>query len=419
MTAASGFPPAMTRPSGPAWRTLRSHQAWLESEAFRLLAFARGAQVEGGFAWLDDDGRPDCDRPLQLWITTRMTHVFSLGHLLGDPGCGLLIDHGLAALSDGFRDSKHGGWYPELRDGAPPRTDKEAYSHAFVLLATASAHLAGRPAARPLLEQAVAVVEEHFWSEAEGANLESWDRAWTEPEAYRGANANMHLVEAFLAAGDATGDDEWFRRALRIAERLVGDVARAHGWRILEHFDALWNPLPDYNADQPRHPFRPFGVTPGHGLEWSRLLLQVHAALAEPPGWLVGAAEGLFRRAVADGWREPGGFVYTTSLDGEPAVSDRLHWVVTEAIGAAAALHAVTGDVVYEHWYRTCWDFAGLHLRDSERGSWRHELDERLAPSERTWRGKPDVYHAIQATLLPRLPVAPSLAGALRAGAGS
>ena len=32
------------------------------------------------------------------------------------------------------------------------------------------------------------------------------------------------------------------------------------------------------------------------------------------------------------------------------------------------------------------------------------------------WSGKPDVYHSLQATLIPRLPVTPSLAGALRDG---
>ena len=105
-----------------------------------------------------------------------------------------------------------------------------------------------------------------------------------------------------------------------------------------------WRPLPEYNADQPRHPFRPFGITPGHGLEWSRLLLQIHAALGGRPDWLVEAARGLFARAVDDGWEEPGGFAYTTDLDGRPVVADRLHWPVTEAIGAAAALHETTGD---------------------------------------------------------------------------
>jgi hypothetical protein len=32
------------------------------------------------------------------------------------------------------------------------------------------------------------------------------------------------------------------------------------------------------------------------------------------------------------------------------------------------------------------------------------------------WEGKPDTYHALQATLIPRLPLAPALASALAAG---
>jgi mannose/cellobiose epimerase-like protein (N-acyl-D-glucosamine 2-epimerase family) len=397
------------------WRELRSHREWLAAEAARLLAFARGSRVDGGFGWLDAGGALEPDRPLQLWITARMTHVFALGHLLGQPGCGPLADHGLHALRERFADREHGGWFPEVgADG--PRGDKEAYPHSFVLLAAASGVMAGREPAAALLDDAARVVEQRFWSEEEGACLESWDRAWTTPEPYRGANANMHMVEAFLAAGDATRDPVWHARALRIAERLIGGFAREHGWRVVEHFDEGWIPLPDYNRDDPRHRFRPFGVTPGHGLEWARLLLDVHASLDGRPGWLVDAARGLFDRAMADGWMDGGGIAYTTDLDGRPVVTDRLHWVVTEAIGAAATLQAATGAEEYEQWYRRLWDFAALRLLDRERGSWHHELDEALRPSERTWSGKPDVYHAFQATLIPRLPPRPSLAGALRDG---
>jgi len=106
--------------------------------------------------------------------------------------------------------------------------------------------------------------------------------------------------------------------------------------------------------------------------------------------------------------------VYTTDAGGAPAVSDRLHWVVCEAIGAAAALHTVTGEAEYGREYRRAWDFAGLHLIDREDGSWHAELDDDLRPSTGTWSGKPDVYHALQAAILPRIPVTPSIAGALR-----
>jgi mannose/cellobiose epimerase-like protein (N-acyl-D-glucosamine 2-epimerase family) len=397
------------------WLESPSHGDWLASETTRLLEFARGARITDGFAYLDAGGAPEAGRPRELWIATRMTHVFALGELLGQPGCGPLVEHGLGAIA-AFADREHGGWFAELGADGPTRTAKEAYSHAFVLLAGASAAVAGHDRGRTLLDEGIGVVLERFWDEGAGATVDVWDRGWSALEDYRGANANMHTLEAFLAVGDATGDAEWFGRAERIAARFIDGFARDHEWRVVEHFTGDWRPLPDYNADQPRHPFRPFGATPGHGLEWSRLLLQLHAALDAGPGWLEEAAAGLFARATEDGWTEPGGIVYTTDLSGGVAVADRLHWVIAEGIGAAAALATTTGDAAYERWYRTFWDFADAHLRDRAGGSWHHELDERLMPSERTWTGKPDAYHAVQATLLPRLPVAPSLAVALRDG---
>ena len=377
----------------------------LGAERERLLGFARGARVPGGFAWLDDDGRPE-PRPPELWITTRMTHVFALGELLGEPDCAAFADHGLAAIATAFADAEHGGWRTQA--GVP---GKAAYDHAFVLLAGASAALAGRPGGATLLDRAAGVIDAHFWAEDEGACRESWDDAWREPEPYRGANANMHMVEAFLAAGDATGEPRGAARALRIAERLIDRQARAHGWRVAEHFSAGWQPLPDYNADRPNDRFRPFGHTPGHALEWARLLLGLRAALPDPPEWLLEAPAALFGRALADGWDD--GFVYTTDGDGMPVVRERMHWVVAEAISAAATLHAVTGDTRYADAETTFWAFAEAHLIDREHGGWRHELDAANRPAATTWSGRPDTYHAFQAALIPELGVAPSLAGAL------
>jgi sulfoquinovose isomerase len=386
----------------------------LAAEADRLLEFGRAARVPGGFAWLDDAGAPDPAEPLHLWIVARMTHVYALGHLLGRPGCAELADHGVRALTGTFADSEHGGWFRAVRGQAPVDADKAAYEHAFVLLAAASATVARRPGAERLLAHAGEVMLSRFWSEPDGAVRERWDRAWRTLDDYRGANANMHATEAFLAAGDATGDREWHARALRIAERLLDGAARCHAWRVPEHYDSRWRPVLSYNERRPRDPFRPYGATPGHGFEWARLLAQLHATLPAPPEWLLGAARGLFARAVADGVEADGGIVYTTDFAGRPVVRDRFHWVVAEAIAAAAALRRATGDDAYHDHYLRFLRFADRHLVDRERGSWRHELDPENRPAARTWHGKPDIYHALQATLIPRLPLAPTLACALR-----
>jgi sulfoquinovose isomerase len=397
-----------------------AHEQWLAAEGDGLLEFGRASRhPEGGFAWLDDTGAPELDRPVELWITCRMTHVYSLGHLIGRPGCDELADHGVAALRGRFHDQKNSGWYAKVGAQGPTTTDKTAYEHAFVVLAATSATAAERPGARELLDDALRVLLEHFWDDEAGMVVEQWDESFSTLDTYRGVNANMHTVEALLSAADVLDDSSLRARALRILTRVVHDLAAGHEWRIPEHFDESWTPLLDYNIDAPADPFRPYGATIGHWLEWARLALHLRAGLgAEAPGWLLDDARSLFDAAVREGWAVDGadGFVYTVDWSGQPVVRERMHWVAAEATAAAAALHAETGDPSYERWYATWWEHIDTCFRDREHGSWHHELSPTNEPSSLTWQGKPDIYHAFQATLLPRLPTAPMLAAALANG---
>ena len=397
-----------------------AHSRWLAEEGDRLLSFGRASRhPSGGFAWLGEDGAPDLARPLELWITCRMTHVYALGHLLGRSGCDSLVDHGVSALRGRFRDGAHGGWYSTVSADAPVTTDKAAYEHAFVVLAAASATAAGRPGGRELLDEALTVLLDHFWDDEFGMVREQWDETWTTLDGYRGVNANMHTVEALLAAADVLDDSTLRSRAARIVHRVVHELAPAHEWRIPEHFDADWSPRLEYNADEPAHPFRPYGATIGHSLEWARLALHLRAALgASAPAWMLADAASLFATAVREGWAVDGadGFVYTVDWSGRPVVRQRMHWVAAEATATAAALHRATGESSYADWYATWWQHIDTCFRDPEHGSWHHELSPENRPSAVTWQGKPDTYHAFQATLIPRLPLAPTLARALADG---
>ena len=388
----------------------------LIQECDRLLDFGRRfPHPLGGAAWLDDAGAPDPGRAVFTFITARMTHVYALGHLLGREGDRDLAVAGLAGLTGRLRDSTYGGWLSAIEpDGSIP-DEKACYTHAFVVLAASSAAVAGLQGGRALLDEALSVWQERFFDEESGMFADSWDRGFTRLDPYRGVNANMHAVEALLAAADVTGDSELRGRALGITRRVAMEFAEPRSWRIPEHFDTDWRPLPDHNRDRPDDPFQPYGATVGHGLEWSRLLLHLEASLAEPPEWLFPAAVGLFERAVADGWAADGadGFVYTTDWDGTAVVRDRMHWVLAEAVAAAGAFSRRTGDPRFGELATLWWAYAERFLIDRQRGSWHHQLDEQNRAIATVWPGKSDLYHAVQATLIPRLPLAPTLATAL------
>ncbi len=397
------------------------------------IEFAKGSKVQTGYGYMSDSGEVDPKRPVELWITCRMTHVFALGKLLGIEGCEEYVHHGLSSLLTYLFDDENGGWFSSIEtetdaNGKRVVVDdrKEAYAHAFVLLAANSALAADDPDAGRLLALAIENQEERWFDPEVGRVRESFDREFNETEAYRGVNANMHTVEAYLATADVTGNREYLDRAVGILS-FVAKQAQGHAWRIPEHYDGDWNCLPDYNFDQPAHPFRPFGATPGHGFEWSRLMLQARGSLlaidGECPDWMLPSARALFKRAASDGWNVDGapGFIYTTDFDGNPVTRQRMHWVVCEAIGAAIImqkvleseqpedleLNQISSDI--EQWSQ----YAKKYLIEAP-GRWIHELDPNNHPASETWSGKPDVYHFFQMLLLPNLPVSPSFAAALR-----
>ncbi|GAB3305805.1 AGE family epimerase/isomerase [Geodermatophilus aquaeductus] len=382
-----------------------------------LLALAARSRVPaGGFGYLGADGAVLPDRPQETWIVARMTHVFALAHLLGRPGVEELASWGVTALRQGpLHDGVSGGWRAAEDDGT-----KSAYVHAFAVLAGATTTVAGVPGGRDLLDEALDVWDRRFWDDDAGLAVEEWTAGWSHLSDYRGANANMHGVEATLAAADALGGAEGTRlrqRALRSTERIVHGWARERNWRLPEHFDAAWTPLPEHNRDRPADPFRPYGVTVGHQFEWARLCLHLRAALGDAaPGWLLDDAVGLFDAAAGRGWAADGapGFPYTLGWDDRPVVTARMHWVLCEAVAAAAVLGAVTGEDHYADLAATWRAHGEERFADPSTGSWHHELTPAGEVASGTWAGQPDAYHLAQMLLLEDAPVRGSVARALR-----
>jgi mannose/cellobiose epimerase-like protein (N-acyl-D-glucosamine 2-epimerase family) len=178
-------------------------------------------------------------------------------------------------------------------------------------------------------------------------------------------------------------------------------IAPRHGWRIPEHYDADWQVDPAYRGDQM---FRPPGTTPGHSFELARLMLQHWDLAGRPATDAPAIARRLMEQALTDGWLNQGGFLYTLDLDGRPSLRDRLWWPVTEAIGALAAFMKIGAQPTDSEWYERLWRFAAEHYIDTRRGGWLPEIGEDGRPSARLFRGKPDIYHSLQAALHPLAP---------------
>src|SRR5262249_35855527 len=160
-----------------SWLDDPNHQRWLRQEADSLFAFFEVDSLDpaGGFFALDTFGRiipTEAERPVHA--TSRIVHCYAVGSLLRRPRAAGIVYHGMAALLKRHRDLQHGGYFNSFDADGPRDTTKLAYGHAFVLLAGASAKVAGHPDADKLIADVSEVLESRYWDDVQGASKEEY-----------------------------------------------------------------------------------------------------------------------------------------------------------------------------------------------------------------------------------------------------
>lgn len=400
----------------------KENKAFLEEIRKNLLEFGRQfLSPDGSSYYLGDDGTPWKERNRETWITSRMLHVYSIGTMLGDKESRALAEGALKGLKGALKDTKHGGWYSGLRADREILPNKQCYAHAFVILAASSAMLAKIDGAEELLKEALELFDLRFWDEKEKLCFDTWNTEFTVLDDYRGLNANMHTVEAFLAVADALSDEKYRQRAGWIIEHVIEWVSK-NSWRIPEHFTKDWKEDLECNKEQPADQFKPYGATPGHGIEWARLISQwaLSTYQTEDSRFLAGkyvwAAESLYNCAIKDAWNVDGaeGLVYTTDWNGNPVIHDRMHWTLAEAVNTSSVLWQITNNQKYADDYSKFMKYLDEKVLDHENGSWFHQLNEKNEVIGTVWPGKSDLYHAFQSTWIPYGNPAVSIASDVR-----
>ena len=323
-----------------------------------------------------DDGSIFDDQTKHLVGTCRFVYIFSIAAILTEKSeYREAARHGVQFLLNHHRQPK--GGYAWILEGLKVNdATNHCYGHAFVLLAFATSLKAGiQESAEPLVET-FNLMERRFWRQDDRLYVDEISSDWSIVDPYRGQNANMHTCEAMIAAFEATGETNYLDRATALAIRVCVDMTKQSDGMIWEHYDKNWDPDWQYNLDDPKNLFRPFGYLVGHWMEWAKLLLILEEN--NPQEWMLPHAKRLFNAAIKQGWdHNSGGMNYAVSPNGEIIDTDRYYWVLSETVAAAGLLANRTGDSTYTDWYSKSWTWSLENLVDQQYGGWYRVLDNK------------------------------------------
>jgi mannose-6-phosphate isomerase len=268
---------------------------------------------------LDFHGRPDVFCARRMRVQARQVYVFSEAAVRG------WWAPAKAVAERGFDAMMRHCWAPDGQRGfvhtltcdlKPLNAQRDAYDHAFGLLAASWAHKAlGDPRAKVLAQDILDLMDGVLADRAHGGYLESQP-----PALPRRSDPHMHLLEACLDWSEAVAEP----RYLRTAEAMV-DLFRTR------FFDPATGTLGEYfEADlTPQAGVGGQVVAPGHHFEWTWLLAWAAARGVKPAS---DAADRLYAFGARHGLDAAGLAIDECDRAGRQVRKSRRAWPQTELI---------------------------------------------------------------------------------------
>ncbi|WP_340119323.1 AGE family epimerase/isomerase [Pelagibius sp. 7325] len=285
-------------------------------------------------------GLPTQEDYTRVRVQARQIYVFSHAAATGISDVGLAAARrAFAFLEEHAWDRAEGGWFHRLRCGGGVLDPmKDSYDHAFLLLAMAWLYRAtGEPAVLRRAHQTAAFLEQAL-ARRYGGVFNGYAEHQVSPGGWaplpRRQNPHMHMLEAFLALHEVSGDALWLDHARQMYALFNRHFFDAEAGQLIEFFDRDWREMPQEGTRLRE---------PGHFFEWTWLLHR-YATLAGDDS-AAGAMRPLYDWAWDRGVDSDG--VVFEVLDAEGRVlnggSKRL-WPQTEAAKACLAVHERFGN---------------------------------------------------------------------------
>ena len=337
--------------------------AWVGDFLDRVLALWRqhSDTPTGLFnAYLDRQWRHDVDGPRTLVTQCRLIYNFSRAfERNGEPDYAELARRGIDALVRYFRDGDDQGWVWACRaDGSIEDDTHDAYGHAFVILALATAATVFRDQQyRDLALQTWEFMQRRFRDDYGGLvwHIGQDGRILDD---IRSQNPLMHSFEALLALAPLDESGAVRRDAAQIWRFLEARMPDAGC--LPEWYDVAWRPL--------RAGARAV-IEIGHAFEWAFLLSEAQPLFPEED--LLEPGRQLLAFGVRHGYDRIGGGIFSqVDFDGHRPEERKGWWEQCEAIRAMRRYVARHEAAEIVEPLRHTIEFARRHFVDDEYGGW-------------------------------------------------
>jgi mannose/cellobiose epimerase-like protein (N-acyl-D-glucosamine 2-epimerase family) len=352
-------------PAHPAaWRR------WLAEEVAPFW-IRRVAAPQGYIEYLTPQGAPAPLAAQNPLVTARLVYCFSQLHLLGAaPGALEAARHGFRFLTERSWDDAEGGFFHGVgAEGEPLDRGKHAYDMAYVLFGLAWLHRAsGEQAPLTWAQRTADYLDTHLRDSRRGgyrvaATAERAD-ADNRP---RELAAQMHLLEAFQALHQATGEGAWLARAEEMVAFILDRLIDHETGSLGELYTADWQPRPGLEGEirEPGDNFEVAWMLYGH----ARITGDARARAA---------ADGLYEFSLRHGVDStpgflPGAFTQVTRR-GEIVRDAKPLWAQTELVKAALGRLEASGDPAAGGLARRHLSLIFRHYLIDRHGLWRNEL---------------------------------------------
>lgn len=328
-----------------------------------LPLWLKHAVCDSGFFMpnFDREWRPRKTKQATLVSQSRLLYNFAMGYRLTNESTYLAaVERGAHYLLQHFCDSEHGGWFYAVdADGRVIDEKKDSYGHAFLLFGLAHAYAVTKNekflhAAAQTWELMQQRLRDEF-----GGYFLSVARNFQQPALTRSQNPLMHLFEALLALGEASGMKTYFQDARVVADFVLSRLRRKQDGLLPEFYDASWNVAAGEKLL----------IDIGHAFEWAFLLARAHEN-GFPQHYLT-AAHAFLEQGMRLGYDPIHGGIFASAHGMSLTVNNtKGWWQQCEAVRALMHFAIRRGIEKWLHPLQQTLDFIQENFIDPEFGGW-------------------------------------------------